>query len=136
MPINNFHVFLFKFLEFWYLNYLLLLPGRRTSIEIFSRGAFNGWGCGCCDRGREDVICRGVLVRRSCTGELSAFDSVLESGRNMSSKQIFIKKTSNLSKYYPHKPRDDLIGIRYVGAFENSFVGLTLVSDSESPDCV
>lgn len=56
-------------------------------------------------------MCRGVLLRRSLTGDWSLFDSVLESGRNMS--------------------RVCLTGIRYVGALLNSLVGLKLVSDSE-----
>jgi hypothetical protein len=55
--------------------------------------------------------CLGVLLLLSLTGELSLFDSVLESGRNSS--------------------RECLTGIRYVGALLNSFVGLKLVSDSE-----
>ena len=57
------------------------------------------------------LMCLGVLLRRSLTGDGSLFDSVLESGRKIS--------------------RECLTGIRYVGAFENSFVGLKLVSDSD-----
>lgn len=62
-----------------YLNYLLLLPDRKISIDWLSRGDFVG-------RGRIRIsaaICLGVFDRRSI-GELSLFDSVLESGRNIS----------------------------------------------------
>lgn len=57
-----------------------------------------------------------MLLRLSLIGELSLFDSVLESGRNMS--------------------LDDLMGIRYVGALLNSLTGLMLVSDSEPLQCL
>lgn len=62
-----------------YLNYLLLLPDRKISMDWLSRGDFAG-------RRRIRIsadICLGVFDRRSI-GELSLFDSVLESGRNIS----------------------------------------------------
>lgn len=66
---------------FRYLNYLLLLPDRRISIDKLSRG-------GLLSRGRILISAdtwRGVFDLRSI-GELSLFDSVLESGRNISAE--------------------------------------------------
>lgn len=62
-----------------YLNYLLLLPDRKISMDWLSWDNFAG-------RGRIRIsadICLGVFALRSI-GELSLFDSVLESGRNIS----------------------------------------------------
>lgn len=74
--------FLFCLGMFRYLNYLLLLPARRRSIDLLSLGGFVGRVL---DR-TSDVTCRGVFERLS-TGELSLFDSVLESGRNVSTNR-------------------------------------------------
>ena len=80
-----------------YLNYLLLHPFRMISIERLSRGGFSG-------RLRvriSEVICLGVLVLLS-TGELSLFDSVLESGRNMSTIMEHLLKESWLENVLPN----------------------------------
>lgn len=87
-----------------YLNYLLLLHCSGSSErELFDdeRGRFSPLA----------PICRGVFERRSRIGEISWFDSVLESGRKMS--------------------RWCFTGMRYVGALQKSVTGLMLVSDSE-----
>lgn len=92
---------------FRYLNYLLLLPARRRSIDLLSLGGFVGLVL---DR-TSDVTCLGVLERLS-TGELSLFDSVLESGRNVSTNRYKTVKT--LTNHYTiiQLPLDDFVGTR------------------------
>lgn len=46
-----------------------------------------------------DVTCRGVLERLS-TGELSLFDSVLESGRNVSINWLLLYKEASSRTMY------------------------------------
>lgn len=99
---------------FRYLNYLLLLPERRISIDRLSRG-------GLLSRGRILMSAdtwRGVFDLRSM-GELSLFDSVLESGQKISAKKrngIFMILWGVLYGHkirkWIHLPPRDFVGTR------------------------